>query len=215
MSQALRISEIFYSLQGESRTIGLPTVFIRLTGCPLRCRWCDSAYAFNGGQMIELDGILEQVASYPARLVTVTGGEPLAQPGSLALMQRLCDANYQVSIETSGALDVAGIDPRVSVVMDLKAPGSDESHRNRWENLDALSAKDQIKFVIADRADYEWSRLSIDQHRLSDRVGEVLMSPVHGELEPKALAEWILADGAPVRMQLQMHKYLWGEEPGH
>ena len=215
MSQALRISEIFYSLQGESRTIGLPTVFIRLTGCPLRCRWCDSAYAFNGGQMIELDGILEQVASYPARLVTVTGGEPLAQPGSLALMQRLCDANYQVSIETSGALDVADIDPRVSVVMDLKAPGSDESHRNRWENLDALSAKDQIKFVIADRADYEWSRLSIDQHRLSDRVGEVLMSPVHGELEPKALAEWILADGAPVRMQLQMHKYLWGEEPGH
>jgi len=215
MSQALRISEIFYSLQGESRTIGLPTVFIRLTGCPLRCRWCDSAYAFNGGQMIELDGILEQVAGYPARLVTVTGGEPLAQPGALALMQRLCDANYQVSIETSGALDVAGIDPRVSVVMDLKAPGSDESHRNRWENLDALSAKDQIKFVIADRADYEWSRLSIDQHRLSDRVGEVLMSPVHGELEPKALAEWILADGAPVRMQLQMHKYLWGEEPGH
>lgn len=215
MSQALRISEIFYSLQGESRTIGLPTVFIRLTGCPLRCRWCDSAYAFNGGQMIELDGILEQVASYPARLVTVTGGEPLAQPGALALMRRLCDANYQVSIETSGALDVAGIDPRVSVVMDLKAPGSDESHRNRWENLDALSAKDQIKFVIADRADYEWSRLSIDQHRLSDRVGEVLMSPVHGELEPKALAEWILADGAPVRMQLQMHKYLWGEEPGH
>ena len=215
MSQALRISEIFYSLQGESRTIGLPTVFIRLTGCPLRCRWCDSAYAFNGGQMIELDGILEQVASYPARLVTVTGGEPLAQPGALALMQRLCDANYQVSIETSGALDVADIDPRVSVVMDLKAPGSDESHRNRWENLDALSAKDQIKFVIADRADYEWSRLSIDQHRLSDRVGEVLMSPVHGELEPKALAEWILADGAPVRMQLQMHKYLWGEEPGH
>ena len=215
MSQALRISEIFYSLQGESRTIGLPTVFIRLTGCPLRCRWCDSAYAFNGGQMIELDGILEQVAGYPARLVTVTGGEPLAQPGALALMQRLCDANYQVSIETSGALDVADIDPRVSVVMDLKAPGSDESHRNRWENLDALSAKDQIKFVIADRADYEWSRLSIDQHRLSDRVGEVLMSPVHGELEPKALAEWILADGAPVRMQLQMHKYLWGEEPGH
>ena len=215
MSQALRISEIFYSLQGESRTIGLPTVFIRLTGCPLRCRWCDSAYAFNGGQMIELDGILEQVAGYPARLVTVTGGEPLAQPGALALMQRLCDANYQVSIETSGALDVAGIDPRVSVVMDLKAPGSDESHRNRWENLDALSAKDQIKFVIADRADYEWSSLSIDQHRLSDRVGEVLMSPVHGELEPKALAEWILADGAPVRMQLQMHKYLWGEEPGH
>ena len=165
--------------------------------------------------MIELDGILEQVAGYPARLVTVTGGEPLAQPGALALMQRLCDANYQVSIETSGALDVADIDPRVSVVMDLKAPGSDESHRNRWENLDALSAKDQIKFVIADRADYEWSRLSIDQHRLSDRVGEVLMSPVHGELEPKALAEWILADGAPVRMQLQMHKYLWGEEPGH
>ena len=215
MSQALRISEIFYSLQGESRTIGLPTVFIRLTGCPLRCRWCDSAYAFNGGQMIELDGILEQLACYPARLVTVTGGEPLAQPGALALMQRLCDANYQVSVETSGALDVADIDPRVSVVMDLKAPGSDESHRNRWENLDALSAKDQIKFVIADRADYEWSRLSIDQHRLSDRVGEVLMSPVHGELEPKALAEWILADGAPVRMQLQMHKYLWGEEPGH
>lgn len=215
MSQTLRISEIFHSLQGESRTIGLPTVFVRLTGCPLRCRWCDSAYAFNGGQMMDLDQIMVQVASYTARHVTVTGGEPLAQPGAIELMNRLCDAGYQVSIETSGALDVEGIDPRVSIVMDLKAPGSDESHRNRWENLPLLAEKDQIKFVVADRADYEWSRMAMDQHQLGSRVGDVLMSPVHGELDPKSLAEWILDDGIAVRMQLQMHKYLWGEEPGH
>lgn len=215
MADALRISEIFFSLQGESRTIGLPTVFVRLTGCPLRCRWCDSAYAFNGGQMMDLSDILDQVAQYPTRHVTVTGGEPLAQPGVHALMQRLCDAGLAVSIETSGALDVSAIDPRVSKVMDLKAPGSDEAHRNLWSNLDHLQASDQIKFVLADRTDYEWARLALDQHNLNSKVDEVLMSPVHGELAPRELAEWILADGLNVRMQLQMHKYLWGEEPGH
>lgn len=215
MADALRISEIFFSLQGESRTIGLPTVFVRLTGCPLRCRWCDSAYAFNGGQMMDLSDILDQVAQHPTRHVTVTGGEPLAQPGVHALMQRLCDAGLAVSIETSGALDVSAIDPRVSKVMDLKAPGSDEAHRNLWGNLDHLQASDQIKFVLADRTDYEWARLALDQHNLNSKVDEVLMSPVHGELAPRELAEWILADGLNVRMQLQMHKYLWGEEPGH
>lgn len=215
MADALRISEIFFSLQGESRTIGLPTVFVRLTGCPLRCRWCDSAYAFNGGQMMDLSDILDQVAQHPTRHVTVTGGEPLAQPGVHALMQRLCDAGLAVSIETSGALDVSAIDPRVSKVMDLKAPGSDEAHRNLWSNLDHLQASDQIKFVLADRTDYEWARLALDQHNLNSKVDEVLMSPVHGELAPRELAEWILADGLNVRMQLQMHKYLWGEEPGH
>lgn len=215
MADALRISEIFFSLQGESRTIGLPTVFVRLTGCPLRCRWCDSAYAFNGGQMMDLSDILDQVAQHPTRHVTVTGGEPLAQPGVHALMQRLCDAGLAVSIETSGALDVSAIDPRVSKVMDLKAPGSDEAHRNLWSNLDHLQASDQIKFVLADRTDYEWACLALDQHNLNSKVDEVLMSPVHGELAPRELAEWILADGLNVRMQLQMHKYLWGEEPGH
>lgn len=215
MADALRISEIFFSLQGESRTIGLPTVFVRLTGCPLRCRWCDSAYAFNGGQMMDLSDILDQVAQHPTRHVTVTGGEPLAQPGVHALMKRLCDAGLAVSIETSGALDVSAIDPRVSKVMDLKAPGSDEAHRNLWSNLDHLQASDQIKFVLADRTDYEWARLALDQHNLNSKVDEVLMSPVHGELAPRELAEWILADGLNVRMQLQMHKYLWGEEPGH
>ncbi|MGB0966195.1 MAG: 7-carboxy-7-deazaguanine synthase QueE [Litorivicinus sp.] len=215
MADALRISEIFFSLQGESRTIGLPTVFVRLTGCPLRCRWCDSAYAFNGGQMMDLSDILDQVAQHPTRHVTVTGGEPLAQPGVHALMKRLCDAGLAVSIETSGALDVSAIDPRVSKVMDLKAPGSDEAHRNLWSNLDHLQTSDQIKFVLADRTDYEWARLALDQHNLNSKVDEVLMSPVHGELAPRELAEWILADGLNVRMQLQMHKYLWGEEPGH
>lgn len=215
MSAALRISEIFFSLQGESRTIGLPTVFVRLTGCPLRCRWCDSEYAFNGGQMLEIDQILQQVGDHPTRHVTVTGGEPLAQPGVHELMTALCDAGYQVSLETSGALDIADVDPRVSRVMDLKAPGSDESHRNRWENIPHLRAQDQIKWVLADYDDYQWAKMAMDQHQLVGRVDELLMSPVHGELEPRQLAEWILEDGLPVRMQLQMHKYLWGEEPGH
>lgn len=215
MSDSLRISEIFFSLQGESRTIGRPTVFVRLTGCPLRCRWCDSEYAFNGGQMIPIADIVAQVQSHPTRHVTVTGGEPLAQPGVHPLMQQLCDAGLSVSIETSGAFDISGIDARVSRVMDLKAPGSDESHRNLWANLDYLAPTDQIKFVLADKADYEWARMALDQHQLNQKVDEVLMSPVHGELAPRELAEWILADGLNVRMQLQMHKYLWGEEPGH
>lgn len=215
MSTSLRISEIFFSLQGESRTIGLPTVFVRLTGCPLRCRWCDSEYAFNGGEMLVIEQILERVAQHPTRHVTVTGGEPLAQPDVHSLMTALCDAGYKVSLETSGALDIAAVDARVSRVMDLKAPGSDESHRNRWENIEYLTADDQIKFVLANHEDYQWARLAIDQHGLAGRVDEILMSPVHGELNPRELAEWILEDGLSVRMQLQMHKYLWGEEPGH
>lgn len=215
MAESLRITEIFYSLQGETRTMGLPTVFVRLTGCPLRCTWCDSEYSFHGGTVRSLDDILAEVASYQPRYVTVTGGEPLAQPNAWPLMRALCDAGFEVNLETSGAIDIAGVDPRVSTVMDLKAPGSGEDSRNRLENLAQLTANDQLKFVLADRADYEWARMQLDLHGLNGRVGELLFSPVHGQLNPRQLADWIVADNLPVRMQLQMHKYLWGEEPGH
>ena len=215
MAESLRITEIFYSLQGETRTMGLPTVFVRLTGCPLRCTWCDSEYSFHGGTVRSLDDILAEVSSYQPRYVTVTGGEPLAQPNAWPLMRALCDAGFEVNLETSGAIDIAGVDPRVSTVMDLKAPGSGEDSRNRLENLAQLTANDQLKFVLADRADYEWARMQLDLHGLNGRVGELLFSPVHGQLNPRQLADWIVADNLPVRMQLQMHKYLWGEEPGH
>ncbi len=215
MAESLRITEIFYSLQGETRTMGLPTVFVRLTGCPLRCTWCDSEYSFHGGTVRSLDDILAEVSSYQPRYVTVTGGEPLAQPNAWPLMRALCDAGFEVNLETSGAIDIAGVDPRVSTVMDLKAPGSGEDSRNRLENLAQLTANDQLKFVLADRADYEWARMQLDLHALNGRVGELLFSPVHGQLNPRQLADWIVADNLPVRMQLQMHKYLWGEEPGH
>ncbi len=193
--------------------MGWPTVFIRLTGCPLRCNYCDTAYAFHGGEWITFHDILERTAGYGVHHVTVTGGEPLAQKECLALLQRLCDAGHEVSLETSGALDVAGVDPRVIKVMDLKTPGSGEMHRNRYENLDHLDRGDQVKLVLCDRADYEWARDCLARYELPQRC-EVLFSPVHGRLAPADLAEWILEDRLAVRMQIQLHKYLWGDAPG-
>lgn len=210
----LRVTEIFHSLQGESRTVGCPTVFVRLTGCPLRCGYCDTAYAFHGGEYMSVADILAQVARYVPRFVTVTGGEPLAQKGCLGLLAELCDAGYEVSLETSGALDVSAVDPRVIKVMDLKTPGSGECERNRFENLAHLGERDQLKFVICDRADYEWACAELRRHALASRC-EVLFSPCHGSLAPAELADWILADRLPVRFQLQLHKLLWGDLPGH
>lgn len=211
----LKITEIFYSLQGESSTVGLPTVFVRLTGCPLRCGYCDSAYAFYGGERLTLSEILEKVASYRPRYVCVTGGEPLAQRDCTQLLTQLCDAGYQVSLETSGALPLDDVDTRVIKVMDFKTPGSGEVNRNRWENLPLLQPQDQVKFVICHREDYEWARFKLDEHRLHERVGEVLFSPSFGQIEPVQLAEWIIADNLPVRFQLQLHKLLWNDTPGH
>ncbi len=210
---ALRVSEIFHSLQGESRSVGCPTVFVRLTGCPLRCVYCDTSYAFQGGEWRELADILAEVARYQARHVCVTGGEPLAQKGCPALLAALCDAGYAVSLETCGALDISALDPRVIRVMDLKTPGSGEAAKNRWDNIAHLAARDQVKFVLCSRADYDWARAVIARHALADRC-EILMSPCFGELEPRQLAEWILQDRLPVRFQLQLHKMLWGEEQG-
>ncbi|HEB76997.1 MAG TPA: 7-carboxy-7-deazaguanine synthase QueE [Methylothermaceae bacterium] len=212
--ESLRITEIFLSLQGESRSSGWPTVFVRLTGCPLRCRWCDTTYAFQGGRRCSIDEITEQVRRFGVNHVTVTGGEPLAQPACLILLERLADTGMEVSLETSGAMDISRVDPRVVKVMDLKPPASGETHRNRLENLDYLEKRDQVKFVIADRADYQWSREMLERYRLPERC-EVLFSPVSGLLPPRQLAEWILADRLPVRFQLQLHKLLWGDEPGH
>lgn len=209
----LRITEIFCSLQGETRTTGLPTTFVRLTGCPLRCGYCDTSYAFRGGEWLELEAILARVAEFGVRHVTVTGGEPLAQKECLPLLTALCDAGYSVSLETSGAIDIAGVDPRVSTVMDLKTPGSGESGCNRWENLAHLRPGDEIKFVLCDRADYDWAVSMIERHGLADRC-ELLMSPVHGRLPPAELAGWIVADRLPVRFQMQLHKLLWGDAHG-
>jgi 7-carboxy-7-deazaguanine synthase len=210
----LKITEIFFSLQGEARTVGCPTVFVRLTGCPLRCQYCDTAYAFTGGNWMNLPDILGQVASYGARFVTVTGGEPLAQPNCLPLLRDLCDAGYEVSLETGGANDISGVDARVSKVMDIKTPGSAESGRNRWENLLHITSRDQIKFVICDRADYEWARAVLAEHALPGRC-EILFSPSYRQLAARELADWILADRLPVRFQIQLHKYLWGDVAGH
>ncbi|SDT86470.1 7-carboxy-7-deazaguanine synthase QueE [Geopseudomonas guangdongensis] len=215
MNQTLRITEIFYSLQGETRSAGLPTVFVRLTGCPLRCQYCDTAYAFSGGEIMTLEEILAQVAGYRPRYVCVTGGEPLAQPNCIALLTALCDAGYEVSLETSGALDIAPVDVRVSRVVDLKTPGSAEVGRNRYENMAELTRNDQVKFVACSREDYDWAVSKIIEYRLDARAGEVLMSPSHKELDARTLADWIVADNLPVRMQLQLHKYLWNDEPGH
>lgn len=210
----LRITEIFYSLQGEARTMGVPTVFVRLTGCPLRCHWCDTEYAFHGGELRHPDDVVAEVLSHDATHVTVTGGEPLAQPECRPLLRQLCDAGLNVSLETSGALDIAGLDERVSVVMDLKAPGSGESERNRWANLEHLGGGDQLKFVLADRRDYDWARMQLDQYNLPERVDEILFSPAWEQLPAAELAQWILEDHLPVRFQMQLHKLLWGEAPG-
>ncbi|PIE37893.1 MAG: 7-carboxy-7-deazaguanine synthase QueE [Gammaproteobacteria bacterium] len=210
----LRITEIFHSLQGESRTVGLPTVFVRLTGCPLRCEYCDTAYAFSGGERWTLDDILDEVASYGARYVCVTGGEPLAQPNCWPLLARLCDAGYEVSLETSGAMDTTGVDPRVVVVLDLKSPSSGELQRNRYDNLARLNPHDQVKFVLANRADYEWMRFKLDEYQLCERVSDVLVSPSFGEINPAELAQWVLDDRLNVRLQLQLHKILWDDAQG-
>ena len=212
-ARRLRITEIFVSLQGESRSVGWPTAFIRLTGCPLRCGYCDTAYAFQGGEWISLDDILARTAAFGVRHVTVTGGEPLAQKACLPLLSQLCDAGYEVSLETSGALDLANVDPRVVKVMDLKTPGSGEVERNRYCNLEHLNPRDQIKFVLCDRSDYDWAKEQLEKFELP-AICEVLFSPVQGQLPPRELADWILADRLPVRFQIQLHKYLWGDVAG-
>jgi 7-carboxy-7-deazaguanine synthase len=213
LNDRLKLTEVFLSLQGEARDAGWPTVFVRLTGCPLRCQYCDTAYAFHGGEWWDIDSILAEVARHGVRHVCVTGGEPLAQKRCIGLLQRLCDAGYVVSLETSGAIDISDVDPRVSRVVDIKTPGSAEVARNRWENLPLLTAHDQVKFVICSRADYEWARDVVAEHRLAERC-DVLFSPSYTEVDPRALADWIVADRLPVKFQLQLHKLLWNDEPG-
>ena len=213
VTSTLRISEIFYSLQGESTRAGLPTVFVRLTGCPLRCTWCDTAYAFSGGETLAIPAILERVAACACPTVCVTGGEPLAQAYCHSLLAALCDAGYAVSLETSGALDISDVDERVSRIVDLKAPDSGESAKNRWENLDLLRPIDELKLVLASRTDYDWAVAACRQRRLFARC-PVLFSPIWDTLPPAQLAAWILQDRLPVRMQLQMHKVIWGNERG-
>jgi 7-carboxy-7-deazaguanine synthase len=210
----LRITEIFYSLQGETNRVGLPTVFVRLTGCPLRCTYCDTAYAFTGGETVAISKILEQVASYGARYVTVTGGEPLAQKNCIILLRALCDAGYEVSLETGGAMDIAAVDARVMRVVDIKTPGSGELSKNRWENLPLITPHDEIKFVLCDEADYLWAKELIEHHQLAAKC-PILFSPVHGAMNPTHLAEWILRDRLPVRLQVQLHKILWHNAAGH
>jgi 7-carboxy-7-deazaguanine synthase len=209
----LRINEVFHSLQGEADAVGFPTVFIRLTGCPLRCSYCDTEYAFHAGDWRDFDSIIDEVRSYGAQHVCVTGGEPLAQPNCLGLLQRLCDVGFQVSLETSGALDVAAVDPRVSRVIDVKTPDSNESSRNRIENFANLSQRDQLKFVIGSLGDYDWSKVFINEHGLAQKC-RILFSPSYNQMSPTTLAEWILQDRLPVRFQLQLHKVLWGDVPG-
>jgi 7-carboxy-7-deazaguanine synthase len=209
----LKISEVFLSLQGETSLAGWPTVFVRLTGCPLRCQYCDTAYAFHGGAWRTIDELLAEVKGHGVRHVCVTGGEPLAQKPCLELLARLCDAGYVVSLETSGAIDVSGVDPRVVKILDLKTPASNEAPKNLWSNLDHLDDKDQVKFVICDRADYDWAREVVETRGLAGRC-TVLFSPSHEQLPARELADWIVADRAPVRMQVQLHKYLWGNERG-
>jgi len=209
----LKITEIFLSLQGEARDAGWPSVFVRLTGCPLRCQYCDTAYAFHGGEWRDIDAILAEVAGYGVRHVCVTGGEPLAQKRCITLLQRLCDAGYNVSLETSGAIDISDVDPRVSRVLDIKTPGSMEAARNRWENLPLLTAHDQVKFVICDRADFDWARDIVAEHRLAETC-DVLFSPSYTQVAARELADWIVAERLPVRYQMQLHKLLWNDEPG-
>lgn len=209
----VKLTEIFLSIQGEADAVGWPTVFVRLTGCPLRCQYCDTQYSFYGGEWFALDQVLERVASYGVRHVCVTGGEPLAQKHCLALLRSLCDAGHRVSLETSGAMDVGSVDPRVIRVVDIKTPASNESHRNRLENIAELRKDEQIKFVICGRSDFEWSRDLVRERALQD-VCTVLFSPSYGQVEPRDLAQWILDERLPVRLQVQLHKYLWGDKPG-
>ena len=211
--ERLRITEIFLSLQGEARAIGWPTVFVRLTGCPLRCQYCDTAYAFHGGEWWQIDDILADVARLGARHVCVTGGEPLSQKRCISLLKRLCDEGYDVSLETSGAIDIADVDPRVSRVLDIKTPGSMEVHRNLWSNLPLLTPHDQVKFVICSREDFDWAKDVVAEYRLTD-VCDVLFSPSFTQIKPSDLADWIVADRLPVRFQMQLHKLLWNDEPG-
>lgn len=207
----VRVTEIFYSIQGESTYAGQPCVFVRLTGCPLRCTWCDTEYSFYGGTWLSVDALLAQVAQYGCRLVEVTGGEPLAQPEAVPLIARLCDEGYTVLLETSGAIDIEPVDRRARVILDVKCPGSGMTDRMHWPNLDRLTAKDEAKFVLADRADYDWACEIVARYRLADRC-TVLFSPVFGSLDLRGLAEWILADRLPVRFQLQLHKYIWAPD---
>ena len=209
----LRINEIFYSLQGETKTVGLPTVFVRLTGCPLRCQYCDTTYAFQGGRWWTIDEILSEVSQYRSNYVTVTGGEPLSQKACLPLLSKLCDRGYVVSLETSGALDISAVDPRVIKIVDIKTPGSNEVDKNRWENLPCITTQDEIKFVICHEADYEWAKQAIAEHQLTNRCS-VLFSPSYEQLKPYELADWIIRDRLAVRMQIQLHKVLWGDTPG-
>lgn len=213
-SAVLRITEIFHSLQGESTRVGLPTVFVRLTGCPLRCTYCDTAYAFSGGQNMDIAAILQEVARHHVRYVTVTGGEPLAQKNCLPLLEALCDTGYEVSLETGGALDVSAVDARVMKVMDIKTPASGEVEKNLWSNVDAIGARDEIKFVLCDEADYVWAKQVLQERGLADKC-TVLFSPAQGSLSATALADWVLRDHLPVRMQVQLHKILWGNVAGH
>jgi 7-carboxy-7-deazaguanine synthase len=213
LASSLRVTEIFHSIQGESSRVGLPTVFVRLSGCPLRCVWCDTAYAFSGGEVLTIDEVLQRIAAFDCDTVCVTGGEPLAQKSCLPLLDTLCDAGYSVSLETSGALDIGGVDPRVARIMDLKAPGSGEYEKNRWGNLELLTSHDELKFVLASREDYDWAVAACRQRRLFERC-PVLFSPVQGQLDPTQLAQWILDDRLPLRFQLQLHKVLWGNVPG-
>ncbi len=212
-SNEIRINEIFYSLQGESSRVGLPTVFVRLTGCPLRCGYCDTAYAFHEGKTRSIDDVMDEIAGFGARYVCVTGGEPLAQKSCLSLLTRLCDANYSVSLETSGALSVAAVDPRVSRIVDIKTPGSGEAEKNHWDNIGLLNRHDEIKFVLTSEADYQWAKSLVVEKQLA-AICPVLFSPAFEELPYSALAEWVLRDKLNVRMQVQLHKIIWGEKRG-
>lgn len=213
-TQSLKITEVFYSIQGESSLAGYPTVFIRLTGCPLRCQYCDSEYAFYGGERIAIDDLVAQAQAYKTQHICVTGGEPLAQPDCLVLLTALCDAGFIVSLETSGAMDITAVDERVHIIMDLKTPDSGEVNRNRLDNIASLNKKDEIKFVLCSRQDYEWAAFKIDQYQLVDRVGSVYLSPSFGQVQAEAIAQWMLDDQLNVKLQTQLHKTLWGDKPG-